>query len=178
MTSRATSPLWSIRIPMVLVLSTGLVVGGLVLLYPGTISILGAELTWHVSALLIFAAVVMLIRDYKLQWSYILSPTKRVKRRMDEEYSKTEEGREEEERLENIIERVDEGFGNVPIASPPYYVQGRTVIRVSFSPEFAPWHWKLARCTVDLCLGGFNRRLLPERFCKWICGRLGWTWKD
>ena len=120
----------------------------------------------------------MLIRDYKLQWSYILSPTKRVKRRMDEEYSETEEGREEEERLENIIERVDEGFGNVPIASPPYYVNGRRVIRVSFSPEFAPWHWKLARCTVDLCLGGFNRRLLPERFCKWICGRLGWTWKD
>ena len=33
---------------------------------------------------------------------------------MDEEYSKTEEGREEEERLENLIERVDEGFGNVP----------------------------------------------------------------
>ena len=68
MTSRATSPLWSIRIPMVLVLSTGLVVGGLVLLHPGTITILGAELTWRVSALLIFASIVMLIRDYKLQW--------------------------------------------------------------------------------------------------------------
>ena len=83
---------------------------------------------------------------------------------MDEEYSETEEGREEEERLEDLIERVDGGFGNVPIASPPYYVHGRTVIRVSFSPEFAPWHWKLARRIVDLCLGGFNRGLLPERF--------------
>ena len=178
MTRRTTSSLRSMHIPMVLALSTGLVVGGVVLLYPGTITILGAELTWHISLLLILASIAMLIRDYKLQWSYIFSPTKRIKHRMDNEYINTEGGKAEEERIEEAIKRVVEGIGSFVFASPPVFLRGQRVIRVELSPEYAPWHWKLREWMVVRLLDGFNRGLLPERLCKWIGGLLRWTWKD
>ena len=178
MTRRITSSLWNMRIPTVLVLSTGLVVGGLVLLYPGTITILGAELTWHISLLLILASIAMLIRDYKLQWSYIFSPTKRIRHRMDCEYGNTEEGKAEEERIEEAVKRVVEGIGSFAFASPPVFLRGRSVIRVELAPKYAAWHWTLRDWMVGRLLDGLNRGLLPERLCKWIGGLLGWTWKD